>query len=63
MNAEQIDVMLHLSEFVAKAMKSKRTLRILSDLADKKFIEFDPFAGTATLTPAGQVALKNATTP
>lgn len=62
MNAEQIDVMQNLSESASKAMKSKRILRILSGLADKGFVDFDPFAGTATSTPAGRDALRNATT-
>lgn len=63
MNIEQIDVMRHLTESATKAMKSKRMLRILSDLADKGFIDFDPFAGTASSTPAGLAALRNATAP
>lgn len=62
MNAEQIDVMQNLSESAAKAMKSKRILRVMSDLADNGFIDFDPFAGTATSTSAGREALRSAIT-
>lgn len=39
---------------VAKVMKSKSTLRLLSKLQDKGMIEFDPFARTAKLTAVGR---------
>jgi hypothetical protein len=61
MTIEQIDAMRNLSESAAKAMKSKRMLRILSGLDEAGFIDFDPFAGTASLTPVGDAVLRNAT--
>lgn len=57
LTAEEIDVMRHLSESAGKAMRSKRMLRILSNLQDKGAIVYDPFAGHAELTDAGGAAL------
>lgn len=57
LTAEEIDVCGHLSESAGKAMRSKRMLRILSDLQNKGAIVFDPFAGHAELTDAGGAAL------
>ena len=48
------DTMRDLDAAAAKAMRSKPTLRVLTSLLDKGMIEFDPFAGTAKLTAAGE---------
>ena len=57
MNAEEIDVCRNLSDSADRAFCSKRMLRILSKLQEKGMIEFDPFAGKASLTKAGAAAL------
>jgi hypothetical protein len=49
----------HLQEFAQKAMRSKPVLRTMSALQDKGMIEFDPFAGEAKLTAAGEQHLNN----
>jgi len=51
------DVLNDLQAAAMRSMRSKPTLRVLSGLADKGLIEFDPFSGTAKLTTegAGQV--------
>lgn len=51
------DAMEHLSQLVLKSMRSKPTLRVLSRLQDKGWIDFDPMAGEAALTEDGRVAL------
>lgn len=52
------DAMDNLAECARKAMRSKPTLRVLGKLQDKGWIEFDPFAGTASMTEAGKKALE-----
>lgn len=47
------EVLNNLQGAVAKSMRSKPTLRVLSSLLGKGMIEWDPFAGTAKLTEAG----------
>jgi len=57
MNAEEIDVYRNLEESASKAMRSKRMLRILSNLQDRGIIEYDPFGASAKLTDAGTAAM------
>lgn len=52
------DAMSDLSTFAKKAMRSKPTLRVLSRLMDKGWIDFSPFEGTASITEAGKKALE-----
>lgn len=47
----------NLQSFAAKAFKVRGALKIMSRLADNGLIEWDPFAGTAKLTPAGESAI------
>jgi hypothetical protein len=60
MNTEEIDVCRNLEESASRAMRSKRMLRILSNLQDSGMIEYDPFGATAKLTEAGAAALEGA---
>jgi hypothetical protein len=48
----------NLQSAMAKAMKSKPTLRVLSSLQAKGMIDWDPFAGTAKITETGQQHLR-----
>lgn len=51
------EVLNNLQSAMAKAMRSKPTLRILGKLMAKGLIEYDPLAGTGKLTEAGERAL------
>lgn len=51
------DAMENLLTVAKKAMRSKPTLRVLSRLQDKGWIEFNPFEGEATITDKGRAAL------
>ena len=57
MTLEEINVCNDLAYAASKGMKSKRTLKVLSNLQARGFIEYDPFAGTAKLTDEGAAAL------
>lgn len=48
------EVLSDLQTAMAKSMRSKPTLKVLSSLLDKGMIEWDPLAGTAKLTEAGE---------
>lgn len=50
------DAMGDIQSLARKAMRSKPILRILSRLQEKGWIEFDPFAGTASVTETGKKA-------
>lgn len=54
----ELEIMMNLKERAKNSMRSKPTLRLLSKLADKGMIEFDPFAGTASITEAGREKMK-----
>lgn len=50
-----------LADLESKALNSVRhrtTLNVLCSLQEKGLIEFDPFAGTAKLTPSGEQHLR-----
>jgi hypothetical protein len=51
---KEIEIMNDLQTAMAKSMQSKPTLAVLSSLVSKGMIEWDPFAGTAKLTPSGE---------
>lgn len=46
-----------LDDLALRSMRSKPVLKLLSKLQEKGAIEFDPFAGSATITAAGQAAI------
>lgn len=48
------DTLRDLQGAMAKVFRSHSTLFLLSELQAKGMIEWDPLAGTAKLTPAGE---------
>jgi hypothetical protein len=52
------EVLCDLQGAMAKAFKSKPTLRVLSELLAKGMIEWDALAGTGKLTEAGESHLR-----
>jgi|GEM_PF-5936737 len=48
------EVLNDLQTAFKKAMRSKPTLKVLGSLMAKGLIEWDPFAGTGKITPAGE---------
>lgn len=52
------EVLCDLQTAMAKAFRSKPTLRVLSGLLEKGMIEWDALAGTGKLTEAGEQHLR-----
>jgi hypothetical protein len=59
MTAEELDVCRNLQCSVERAFRSKRMLRILSQLNEKGLIELDVLGGKATLTAKGTLAVSS----
>lgn len=57
LTAQDRDAMYNLKDHAERAFKSKRVLQIMSGLNEAGLIEFDPMAGTASVTDAGRAAL------
>lgn len=55
---KEVEVLENLQTAMAKAFRSKPTLKVLSGLLDKGMIEWDPLAGTGKLTPSGEEHLR-----
>ena len=57
LSAEKIDACRHLKDYVERAFRSKRVLRILSELHEDGLIDLDVLRNHAELTAAGRAAL------